>query len=57
MELSAPTFLAFVVSLVLAAIGVLSLFGMLPPAIAAYGFWSLVAGYGLLALAVLLKGL
>ncbi|MCO6177496.1 hypothetical protein [Ciceribacter sp. RN22] len=57
MKLSAPTVLAFLVSLVLAAVGVLSPFGMLPAVITAYGFWSLAAGYGLLALAVLFRGL
>ena len=57
MKLSAPTKIVFLISLVLAVIGLLPLLGIAIPAIGASAAWALVVAYGLLAAGVLLKGL
>jgi len=57
MKLTAPTQPIFLVSLVLAVIGILPLLGVSLPVIGAYATLCLVAAYVLLALAVILKGL
>ena len=57
MKLSAPTKIVFLISLVLAVIGVLPLIGVAIPAIGISAAWALVMAYALLAAGVLLKGL
>jgi len=57
MRLSAPTFVVFVISLVLALIGVLPLLGVAIPSVGISAIWALAIGYILLAAGVLLKGL
>ena len=57
MRLSAPTFVVFVISLVLALIGILPLLGVAIPSFGISAIWALAVGYILLAAGVLLKGL
>lgn len=59
MRLNAPTFLVWLISLILAALGVLLYLGIVPlPFITKYvsAFWFVCAGYVLLCLGNLLKG-
>jgi len=56
-KLSAPTQPVFLISLVLAVIGILPLIGVSLPVVGAYATLSLIAAYVLLALACFLKGL
>lgn len=57
MNLSAPTKIVFIVSLVLAVIGILPLLGIAIPAVSFSTAWILVAAYVVLAAGVLLKNL
>jgi len=57
MKLTAPTQPVFLISLVLAVIGILPLLGVVLPVVGGFATFALVAGYVLLALAVFLKGL
>lgn len=57
MKLTAPTQPVFLISLVLAVLGILPTLGVVLPVVGAYAGLLLIAGYVLLALAVLLKGL
>jgi hypothetical protein len=59
MKLSAPTVLLFLISLALAGAGVLGHVqpSLLPPEVAAQKFWLVVAGWGVLGLGVLVRGL
>jgi hypothetical protein len=56
MKLSAPTQVFFLISLALAVIGLLGFLGVVS-AVAAHAFWLMTAGYAVLALACLLKGM
>ena len=56
MKLSAPKFVTFVIALVLALAGVLGQLGIIA-VLAQYAFWLVLAGFVLLALAVLLNDL
>ena len=56
MKLSAPSQVFFVISLVLVVLALLGSFAVLP-AIAGYSFWLAVAGWGVLALGCLMKGM
>jgi len=56
-ELSAPTKIIFLISLILAILGALPLLGIAVPFVGLQAAWSLLAAYVLLALGVLLKGL
>ena len=56
MKLRAPKEITFWISVVLAGLGFLGQNGMVAP-LAAYDFWLIFAGFVLLALGVLLKGL
>ncbi len=56
MRLSPPKVVVFWISVVLAAIGFLSFFGVVPIE-ASTGFWALIIGFVLLALGCLLKDL
>lgn len=55
MRLSAPTQLLFVVSLILAILGVVGTFVVIPVA-TQYAFWLVVAGYAVLAFGCLFRG-
>ncbi len=55
MTLSAPTTIVFLISLVLAALAVIGTFVAIP-VISANAFWVAVAGYVVLALGAVLKG-
>ncbi|MER8373461.1 hypothetical protein [Mesorhizobium sp. M1406] len=57
MELSAPTKIVFILSVLLAVLSLLPVFGLLVPVIGAYSYWLLVAAFVALAAANLLKGL
>ncbi|MFO7583167.1 MAG: hypothetical protein R6W69_00440 [Anaerolineales bacterium] len=56
MRLSAPKVITFWISVGLVVLGLLAIQGMLP-GLAAYALWLIVAGFILLALGALLKGL
>jgi hypothetical protein len=56
MTLSRPTTLVFVISLVLAGLGLLSALGIFS-IVAVSSFWMVAAGYGLLALGCLVRGM
>jgi hypothetical protein len=56
MKLSAPKFVTFLVALVLVLAGVLAQLGVVA-VLAQYAFWLVLAGFVVLALAVLLKDL
>ncbi len=55
-RLNAPTQIVFLISLVLAVLGVLAIFVSIP-FVSAYAFWVVVAGYVLLAAGCVLKGM
>jgi hypothetical protein len=55
MNLSAPTQIVFIISLVLAVIGILPLLGVALPAVGFSTAWILVLAYIVLAAGVLLK--
>ena len=55
-RLNAPTQLVFLISLVLAVLGVLAIFISIP-IVSAYAFWFVVAGYVVLALGCIMKGM
>jgi len=55
-RLSAPTQLVFLISVILAVLGVLAIFISIP-FVSGYAFWFVVAGYVVLALGCLLKGM
>lgn len=57
MVLSAPSRIVFLISLVLAIIGILPLLGVAIPSIGMSAMWALVLAYGVLAAGVLLKDL
>lgn len=59
MNLSAPTFWVFIVSVILAAVGILSMFVFIPWVSESLvrGFWILAAGYVLLLAGNVTKGL
>ncbi len=54
-NLSAPTTVFFLLSLVVAILGLIAGLGVLP-ALATYAFWLVVAGYVILAIGCLIKG-
>lgn len=56
MKLSAPTQVFFLIALALAVIGLLGALGVVA-AVAGQSFWFMTAGYVVLALACLLKGM
>jgi hypothetical protein len=55
-RLNAPTQLVFLISLVLAVLGVLAIFITIP-FVSGYAFWFVTAGYVVLALGCVLKGM
>lgn len=57
MVLTAPTKLIFIISLVLAVIGILPLIGISVPALGMSAAWALAIAYILLAAGVVLKGI
>jgi predicted membrane channel-forming protein YqfA (hemolysin III family) len=57
MRLSRPKVIVFWISVILAAIGILSFLAVITIVDATYGFWALVIGFVLLALGCLLKDL
>ena len=56
MALNAPAFVTFLVSLILAVLGVLAIFVTLP-VVSGYAFWFVTAGYVVLALGCIMKGM
>jgi heme A synthase len=56
MKLSAPKQISWIIALILGIVGVLASLGVLPM-FAAYAFWLVVAGWGLLVLATLMRSL
>lgn len=56
MKLTPPKQITFWICLVLAVLGLLGAIGLIAP-LAAYAFWLAFVGWGLLALALLVKGL
>jgi len=56
MKLSAPKVLTFWIAVILAALGVLASQGSIPP-LSGYAFWLVVAGFVVLALGNLVKGM
>ena len=57
MRLSTPTFMTLLVSLILAAIGVVVHFGMALPIIGTHSFTPLLLGYIVLLAGILVRGL
>lgn len=57
MQLSAPTRIIFILSIVLAVLSLLPVVGILVPVIGAYSYWLLGVAFVVLAAANLLKGL
>jgi len=58
MKLSAPKFITWFISLLLGVLGILLYLNVLAiPFLTPYIFWLVVAGFGLLILATLFKGL
>ncbi len=57
MRLSPPTVIVFIISVVLALIGILPLFGVAVPSIGISATWSLAIGYMVLAAGCLFKGI
>ncbi len=57
MRLSPPTMIVFIISVVLALIGILPLFGVAVPSIGISATWSLAIGYAVLAAGCLFKGI
>ena len=56
MKLSAPTQGVFMVSVVLALLGTLGFFGVIPQ-VSGYSFWLVLIGYVVLLVATMTKGL
>lgn len=56
MKLSAPSQVFFLISLILAALAVISLFVVIP-VVTAKAVWFAIAGYAVLAVACLMKGM
>ncbi len=56
MKLSAPKEITFWIAVILAALGVLAAQGVIPP-LSSYAFWLVVAGFIVLALGNLVKGM
>ena len=56
MRLNAPRFLTFMIALILGVLGIVSWFVPIP-LVSVYGFWFVAAGFVLLALAAIFKGL
>lgn len=56
MRLNAPRFLTFMIALILGVLGIVSRFVPIP-LVSVYGFWFVAAGFVLLALAAIFKGL
>lgn len=54
MNLSAPTNIVFIISVVIAILGLLAALGVIP-GLAAYGAWIILLGYVILAAGCLLK--
>jgi hypothetical protein len=57
MKLSAPTRPIFLMSMILAVLGILPILGVVMPVVGAYATFFLIGAYVPLALAVMLKGL
>lgn len=55
-RLNAPTQIVFLISLVLAVLGILAIFISIP-FVSGYAFWFVVAGYVVLAAGCVLKGM
>lgn len=55
-RLNAPAQLTFLISLVLAVLGVLAIFVSIP-VVSGYAFWFVVAGYVVIALGCVMKGM
>lgn len=56
MQLSAPTFVVFLIAVVLAVVSLLPAVGVTLGALGAYNYWLLLAGFVVLAAGNLLKG-
>jgi hypothetical protein len=56
MKLSAPKEITFWIAVILAALGILAAQGVIPP-LSSYAFWLVVAGFIVLALGNLVKGM
>lgn len=57
MQLSAPTFIVFVIAVVLAIVSLLPAIGITLGALGAYSYWLLLAAFVILAAGTLFKGL
>jgi len=57
MELSAPTKIVFIIAIILAVVSVLPVIGVSLGAVGVYSYWLLFAGFVVLALGNLLKGM
>ncbi len=57
MQLSAPTFIVFVIAVVLAVVSLLPVIGISLGALGAYSYWLLLVGFVVLLAGNLLKGL
>ncbi len=57
MRLNAPKKIVFIISLILAVLGLLGEVGILAIATGATAFWLALAGFALLALGTLIKGM
>jgi len=56
LKLSAPSQVAWIIALILGIVGVLGVLGVIT-GLAAYAFWLVVAGWALLLIATLLRGM
>lgn len=56
MKLSAPTYVTFIIAVVLAVIALIGALVKTIPFVSAYAFWILLVGFIVLVLGVMLKG-
>ena len=57
MELGAPTRIVFILSIIVAILSLLPVFGIFVPLIGAYSYWLMAAAFGVLVAGNLLTGL
>ena len=56
LKLSAPTQIVWIIALILGVVGILGVLGVIT-ALAAYAFWLVVAGWALLLIATVMRGM
>ena len=56
LKLSAPTQIVWIIALILGLVGVIATLGVIPT-LSAYAFWLVVAGWALLLIATVIRGM